>query len=153
MKTKRRFDICLFGILALCGCLCGCAIPQDKLAAMSPAEIEAAKADADALVETGKVVAESGEALPFPLNLIAVAGGAVLIFVGGRKAAQLGKTAAAKVIVPAVAAVASKFLCKSRETENGSPAAETLPESATEAAQAADLTDFDGNGRDGTAQA
>ena len=116
---------------------------------MSPEQLEAAKADAQALVETGQVVADSGEYLPWPFNLILAAAGTALVIFGGKKAAKLTKTAATKVIVPAVAAIAGKFL-RNKEKENGesSPEPETTSGSElAEAKAAADLTDFDGNGK------
>ena len=114
---------------------------------MSPEQLEAAKESAQALVETGQIVAESGDFLPWPFNLIAAAAGGALVIVGGRKIAKLTKTAATKVIVPAVAAIAGKFL---RNKENGESSPEPETTSGSELAEsktAADLTDFDGNGK------
>ena len=114
---------------------------------MSPEQLEAAKADAQALVDAGQVVAASGEYLPWPFDLISVAAGGALVIFGGTKAAKLTKTAATKVIVPAVAAIAGKFL---RNKENGESSPEPETTSGSELAEsktAADLTDFDGNGK------
>lgn len=150
--TKKQISIWFLFVAILIAAMSGCATPDAaEIAAMSPEQLAAEQAEAEALTATGQKIAESGEWLPYPLNLIAAAGGTALIIVGGKKAAALSKTAAAKVIVPAVAAVASKILC--REKGKCSPETETPPGGASEPKDAADLTDFDGNGRDGEAKA
>lgn len=135
-------------IAASAAFLAGCGLfpSAEEVAAMSPEQLEAAKADAQALVDAGQVVAASGEYLPWPFDLVAVAAGGALVIFGGKKAAKLTKTAATKVIFPAVAAIAGKFL---RNKENGEspPKPETTSGGELSAQNAADLTDFDGNGK------
>lgn len=113
---------------------------------MSPEQLEAAKADAQALVDAGQAVADSGEYLPWPFDLVAAAAGGALVILGGKKTAKLTKTAATKVIVPAVAAIAGNFL-RNRENGEGSPKPETTSGGELSSQNAADLTDFDGNGK------
>lgn len=118
----------------------------EQVSAMTPEQVAAEKASAQAMVDTGHAVAASGEALPFPLNLLAAAGGAALILVGGRKAAALGKTAAVKALAPAVAVVANA-LCSSKDKENkgNSPSeAETSPEGTLASDENPQTPDGDG---------
>ena len=92
------------------------------------------------------MVAESGDLLPWPFNLVTGLAGCALVIVGGKKAAKLAKTTATKVIVPAVAAIAGKFL-RNKENGESSPKPETTSGSELSSQNAADLTDFDGNGK------
>lgn len=84
---------------------------------MTVEQIEIEKAKAQDTIALGQTVAESGEFLPFPLNLIAAAGGGALILFGGKKTAKLTGAAAKKIIVPALAAAAGKILKKKTEPE------------------------------------
>lgn len=112
----------------------GCSgISPEALEVMTPEEYEAAKQHAAAVVQTGQVVAEAGEALPFPLSLIAYAGGAALIYAGGRKTAQLTKTAVTKVVVPAIVNTAGKILAQRNGNGDTTPEAATSPELAQNA--------------------
>lgn len=135
-------------IAASAAFLAGCELfpSAEEVAAMSPEQLEAAKADAQALVDAGQVVADSGEYLPWPFDLVAAAAGGALVILGGKKTAKLTKTAATKVIVPAVAAIAGKFL-RNKENGESSPKPETTSGGELSAQNAADLTDFDGNGK------
>lgn len=143
---KKSLIIMLL-IAASAAFFAGCSLfpSAEEVAAMSPEKLEAAKADAQALVDAGQVVADSGEYLPWPFDLVAAAAGGALVILGGKKTAKLTKTAATKVIVPAVAAIAGKFLRK--DSGGSSPGSETAPGSELSSQNAADLTDFDGNGK------
>lgn len=119
--------------LWVCAALSGCnALKPTPVETMTVEQIEAEKAKAAETVELGKTVAESGEYLPFPLNLIAAASGGALIILGGRKAAKLTGAAATKIIVPAIAATAGKILKKKTESEACDESADTVPQSEPE---------------------
>ena len=117
--TRGVLVAMLFGSsLLVCAALSGCNMLSGvPLESMTVEQIEVEKAKAQETIALGQTIAESVEFLPFPLNLIAVAGSGALIILGGKKAAKLTGAAAKKIIVPALAATAGKILKKKTEPE------------------------------------
>lgn len=111
--------VMLFGFsLLVCAALSGCNMRSGvSTEDMTAEQIEAEKAKAQETIALGQAVAESGEYLPYPLNLIAVASGGALIILGGKKAAKLTGVMAKKIIVPALATTAGKILKKKSDAE------------------------------------
>jgi hypothetical protein len=109
----------LCGVLLLvCIATSGCTSFGDlSLANLTPEQVEKEKADAQSTISLGQAIAEGGQLLPYPFNLLAAAGGGALVLLGGKKAAKLTGTAAKKVIVPAIAVTAGKILSKKTDAK------------------------------------